>query len=140
MNRSVLRPCWPPRCCRLRTGMPPALGEAMDLCRHLGAVWDARRAAARLRPFDVRLGGRGLQRRQQTGWLSLTEMGQQVVGMVAAGQSLPDTAAQLFISRCTVDSHVSRILAKLQLSSRWGVKDAAEQAVAAPRRAPAPAS
>jgi DNA-binding NarL/FixJ family response regulator len=120
-------------------GARAALGEALDLYGHLGAVWDARRAAARLRPFDVRLGGRGLQRRQQTGWLSLTEMKLQVVGMVAAGQPHPDTATQLFISRRTVDSHVSRMLAKLQLSSRWEVKDAAEQAVAAPRRAPAPA-
>jgi DNA-binding CsgD family transcriptional regulator/tetratricopeptide (TPR) repeat protein len=107
-----------------------ALGEAVDLYGRVGAVWDSRRAAARVRPFGIRLGVRGLRRRPQTGWGSLTEMEQQVAGLVAAGRSNPDIAAQLFISRRTVESHVSRILAKLQLSSRWEVKDAAEQAAA----------
>jgi DNA-binding CsgD family transcriptional regulator len=108
-----------------------ALGEALDLYGRIGAVWDSRRAAARVRPFGIRLGVRGLRRRPQTGWPSLTEMEQQVAGLVAAGRSNPDIAAQLYISRRTVESHVSRILAKLQLSSRWEVKDAAEQAAAA---------
>jgi DNA-binding CsgD family transcriptional regulator/tetratricopeptide (TPR) repeat protein len=107
-----------------------ALGEALDLYGRTGAVWDSRRAAARVRPFGIRLGVRGLRRRPQTGWGSLTEMEQQVAGLVAAGRSNPDIAAQLFISRRTVESHVSRILAKLQLSSRWEVKAAAEQAAA----------
>jgi hypothetical protein len=82
--------------CRRRAG---ALGEALDLYGHLGP---SGMPGGRLRGcgrFDARLGRRGLQRRQQTGWLSLTEMEQQVVGMVAAaGQPHPDTAAQLFIS------------------------------------------
>jgi DNA-binding NarL/FixJ family response regulator len=65
---------------------------------------------------------------------SLTEMEQQVARLVAAGQSNPDVAAQLFISRRTVESHVSHILAKLQVSSRWEVKAAAEQAAAPPLR------
>jgi DNA-binding CsgD family transcriptional regulator len=101
-----------------------ALGEALDLYGGTGAVWDARRAAARVRPFGIRLGVRGLRRRPQAGWQSLTEMEQQVAGLVAAGRSNPDIAAQLFISRRTVESHVSRILAKLQVSSRWEVKGA----------------
>jgi DNA-binding CsgD family transcriptional regulator len=118
--------------------MPPARGRRWVrrwICT--ATSWPSGMPGGRLRGcgrFDVRLGGWGLQRRQQTGWLSLTEMEQQVAGMVAAaGQPHPDTAAQLCISRRTVDSHVSRILAKLHLSSRWEVKDAAEQAVAAPR-------
>jgi DNA-binding CsgD family transcriptional regulator/tetratricopeptide (TPR) repeat protein len=107
-----------------------ALGEALDLYGGIGAVWDSRRAAARVRPLGIRLGVRGLRRRPQTGWPSLTEMEQQVAGLVAAGRSNPDIAAQLYVSRRTVESHVSRILAKLQLSSRWEVKDAAQQAAA----------
>jgi len=113
-----------------------ALGEALDLYGGIGAVWDSRRAAARVRPFGVRLGVRGLRRRPQAGWPSLTEMEQQVAGLVAAGRSNPDIAAQLFISRRTVESHVSRILAKLQLSSRWEVKDAAQQAAASQASTP----
>jgi DNA-binding CsgD family transcriptional regulator len=57
--------------------------------------------------------------------------------LVAAGQSNPDIAAQLFISCRTAESHVSRILAKLQVSSRWEVKDAAEQAAAVQPSTPA---
>jgi DNA-binding CsgD family transcriptional regulator len=113
-------------------GARAALGEALDLYGHLGAVWDARRAAARLRPFDVRLGGRDLQRRQQTGWLSVTEMKLQVVGMVAGGQPHPDTVAQLFISRRTVDSHVSPHPGQAAAIVPLEVKNAAEQAVAPP--------
>ena len=55
---------------------------------------------------------------------------QQVAELVAAGRSNPDIAAQLFISRRTVENHVSRILAKLQITSRWEVRAAAEQAQA----------
>jgi DNA-binding CsgD family transcriptional regulator/tetratricopeptide (TPR) repeat protein len=118
-------------------GSRAALGEALEIYGQIGAVWDARRAASRVRPWGVRLGVRGLRRRPQTGWESLTEMERQVAGLVAAGQSNPDIAAQLFISRRTVESHVSRILAKLQVSSRWEVKDAAEQAVTGQQRRPA---
>ena len=57
-------------------------------------------------------------------------MEQQVAELVAAGRSNPDIAGQLFISRRTAESHVSRILAKLQIASRWEVRAAAEQAQA----------
>jgi hypothetical protein len=45
-----------------------ALGEALDLYGRIGAAWDARRAAARARPFGIRPGVRGLRCRPQTGW------------------------------------------------------------------------
>jgi DNA-binding CsgD family transcriptional regulator len=83
-------------------------------------------ARRRARPFGIRPGVRGLRHRPQTGWQSLTEMEQQVAGLVAAGRSTPDIAAQLFISRRTVESHVSHILAKLQVSSCWEGKGAAD--------------
>jgi DNA-binding NarL/FixJ family response regulator len=41
-----------------------------------------------------------------------------VAGLVAQGMSNPQIAAQLFLSRRTVQTHVSHILAKLNLSSR----------------------
>jgi DNA-binding NarL/FixJ family response regulator len=41
---------------------------------------------------------------------------------VAAGRSNPDIAAQLLISRRTVESHVSHILGKLEVGSRWEIR------------------
>jgi DNA-binding CsgD family transcriptional regulator len=102
------------------------LDEALRLYAQLGAAWDARRAGARVRPFGVRPGVRGLRRRPRTGWQALTSMELQVAELLVAGHSNPDIAAQLFISRRTVESHVSHILAKLQVASRWEVKAVAE--------------
>jgi ATP/maltotriose-dependent transcriptional regulator MalT len=103
-------------------GARGALDAALQLYARLGASWDARRASARVRPFGVRPGVRGPRRRPSSGWAALTEMERQVAELVAAGRSNPDIAVQLFISRRTVESHVSRILAKLKVASRWEIK------------------
>jgi DNA-binding CsgD family transcriptional regulator len=105
-----------------------ALRDALALYGQLGADWDARRAVSRVRPFGIRPGARGPRRRPQTGWEALTRTERQVADLVAAGHSNPDIAAVLFISRRTVESHVSRILVKLQVTSRWGVRTTADQA------------
>jgi len=101
------------------------LADTLRIYDQLGAAWDARRATARIRPHGIRLSRRGRQRRPQTGWRSLTATEVQVAELLAEGRSNPDIAAQLFVSRRTVESHVSHILAKLQLTSRWEVKAAA---------------
>jgi DNA-binding NarL/FixJ family response regulator len=44
--------------------------------------------------------------------------------MVAAGRSNPDIAAELMLSRRTVQTHVSHILRKLALTSRAEVRTA----------------
>lgn len=48
----------------------------------------------------------------------LTQRELQVAGLVALGRSNREIAAELFISKRTVDGHVERILAKLGVSSR----------------------
>jgi DNA-binding CsgD family transcriptional regulator len=98
-----------------------SFGEALETYNELGAVWDSRRAAGRLRSFGVRTGVRGVRRRPRTGWLSLTDTERQVADLVAQGLSNPDIAVRLFLSRRTVEKHVSHILGKLQLSSRRDV-------------------
>jgi DNA-binding CsgD family transcriptional regulator len=106
----------------------PALAEAMSIYEELDAVWDCRRAAGRLRPHGVRLGVRGPRQRPRTGWKSLTSTELRVAELVAQGRSNPDIAARLVLSRRTVQTHVSHILAKLEVHSRREIADLAEQA------------
>jgi len=84
----------------------------------LDATWDAARARARLRELGVRTRVPGAARRATRGWDALTDTERKVAALVAAGRSNPDIAAQLFISRRTVQSHVSSILARLGCASR----------------------
>lgn len=96
-----------------------ALGEALSVYSVLGAQWDIRRALARLRPYGIRRGHGSVQRpRPAAGWQALTRTEVKVARLVAAGLSNPDIAARLFLSRNTVQTHVSHILAKLGARSR----------------------
>jgi DNA-binding CsgD family transcriptional regulator len=51
--------------------------------------------------------------RPVSGWEALTPTEVKVACLVAEGRSNPDVAAELFLSRYTVQTHVSHILAKL---------------------------
>jgi DNA-binding CsgD family transcriptional regulator len=82
------------------------------------AEWDIRRAGARLRPFGIRPRRLAYPSRPASGWGALTPTEVKIAGLVAGGRSNPDIAAELFLSRNTVQTHVSRILAKLGARSR----------------------
>lgn len=69
------------------------------------------------------------------GWEALTPAELKVALLVAQGRSNPEIASALFLSRRTVQTHVSHILAKLQVRSRAAV---AAQAAARPEGAPGP--
>jgi DNA-binding CsgD family transcriptional regulator len=92
--------------------------EAIDIYSDLDAAWDIIRADTRLRQHNVRRGTRGSRRRPAVGWEALTPTEQKIARLVAAGQSNPDIANHLFLSRYTVESHVSHILTKLNARSR----------------------
>ena len=118
------------------------LAEALEVYAVLGAVWDSRRALARIRPFGVRPGVRGARRRPKNGWEALTGTESRVAEMVSRGLSNPDIAGRLQLSPRTVDTHVSHILTKLQVRSRREVAEHARAAASAaatrsgvPRRA-----
>ena len=98
-----------------------ALGDAVRTYARLGATWDVRRADARLRAHGVRRGPRSLHRRAATGWPALTPTERRVADLVAAGRSNPDIAAEMVISRRTVQTHVSHILRKLSLTTRGDI-------------------
>jgi DNA-binding CsgD family transcriptional regulator len=94
------------------------LGAAQDRYARLHAPWDASRADARLRAHGIRRGVHGERKRPKAGWAALTDTERAVATLLAEGLSNPDIAGRMFISRRTVQFHVSNILAKLGLSSR----------------------
>ncbi len=94
------------------------LEAARTLYGNLNAVWDTARAEARLRDSGIRLGFRGRRGRPQSGWAALTDTEARVAELVGHGYSNPDIAAQLFLSRRTVQTHVARIFTKLSVSTR----------------------
>jgi DNA-binding CsgD family transcriptional regulator len=93
-----------------------AWDDALHRYESLGATWDADRAGARLRLARVRR--RGPRRAVGIGWDALTATERAVAELVAQGRPNLDIATELFMSRRTVQAHVSRILAKLGLNSR----------------------
>jgi len=95
-----------------------ALAATLELYDGLDAAWDAARAKARLREAGIRSRRQGTAHRAKSGWGALTDTERKVAELVAQGQSNPEIAAHMFISRRTVQSHVSSILTKLSCASR----------------------
>ncbi|MFG2877169.1 LuxR C-terminal-related transcriptional regulator [Streptomyces sp. NPDC048337] len=102
-------------------GARSALTRAVAAYEEPGARWDIARADARLRSLGVRRGSRSARRRPANGWEALTPAELKVALLVAQGRSNPEIANALFLSRRTVQTHVSHILAKLQVRSRAAV-------------------
>ncbi len=92
--------------------------EALGIYQEVGAAWDAARASKRLQSLGVRARRRLRPDRPATGWESLTQAERSVAELVAKGMPNPAVAAQLFISRHTVDSHLRHIFDKLDIRSR----------------------
>ncbi|MET7424508.1 LuxR C-terminal-related transcriptional regulator [Dactylosporangium sp. NPDC005555] len=101
-----------------RTAARQRLTEATELYAEQDAAWDVRRAEARLRPWGIRRGTRSAHRSARTGWAALTATELRVSRLVARGLSNLDIARQLMLSRNTVQTHVSNVLAKLGCRSR----------------------
>jgi len=99
------------------------LEGALDAYESIGAVRDARRSEAALRGMGFRRGRRGPRTRASSGWGALTKTEEQVAAMVAEGFSNPEIAHRLFVSRRTIETHVSHIFVKLGLSSRAQLRD-----------------
>lgn len=91
---------------------------ARQVFERLHARRDLLRLDAQLRTAGMPRGNRGPRHRPTTGWASLTETERAVANLVAEGLTNPQIGARLFVSRRTVQTHVSHIFTKLDLSSR----------------------
>jgi DNA-binding CsgD family transcriptional regulator len=96
--------------------------EALATYEELGAAWDTRRALSRLHAHGVRIRANAKGRAAASGPDALTPTQLRVAELVAEGYSNPEIAERLNLSRRTVESHVSHILAKLRVSSRGEIR------------------
>jgi len=95
------------------------MNEAASLYEDMEARWDIRRADSRLRAYGIRRGVRGRRGpRAASGWEALTPTEIKIAALVARGDSTPDIARSMFLSRRTVQTYISRILAKLGAKGR----------------------
>jgi DNA-binding NarL/FixJ family response regulator len=79
----------------------------------LGAQTVAEVAGKRLRSLGVRTWRRGADR-----GAALTDREHAIARLIAAGASNPEIAQQLFLSRKTVERHVSNVLKKAGVRNR----------------------
>ncbi len=89
------------------------LRTASDMLEAMGAKGFAARAAAELRATGERA-----RPRTPAATLDLTSQEARVAGLAAEGETNNQIAAELFISRHTVEYHLSKVFAKLGVSSR----------------------
>ena len=90
-----------------------AAGRAVELYSRCGADAEAERVAATITGRRVRV-----VPRPRFGWDALTNTERRVVELIGEGLANRDIASDLFVSRRTVESHVSAAYRKLEVSSR----------------------
>jgi DNA-binding CsgD family transcriptional regulator len=93
-------------------GAKRLLGEAAEAAAQVGASTERQVAEKRLRALGVRTW------RRSAGDRLLTEREQAVARLIASGASNPEIAQQLFVSRKTVERHVSNVLRKVGARNR----------------------
>jgi DNA-binding NarL/FixJ family response regulator len=90
-----------------------ALRTAGELAKNIGSRTQAEVARQRLRAFGVRT-----WRRRTARDAPLTERELEIARLVAGGASNPEIAERLFLSRKTVERHVSNALRKTGARNR----------------------
>lgn len=95
-----------------------ACDVAAEIYGRLGATRAQAKLRAAQRASGVSRGTRGRRNRPSTGWDSLTDTEHGVVRLVADGLTNRQIGERLFVSRRTVETHVSHVFGKLGVRSR----------------------
>jgi DNA-binding CsgD family transcriptional regulator len=82
------------------------------------SAWEAGAALSTDEAIAYAQRGRGERKRPSSGWESLTPTEMDVVRLVKEGLGNKDIAARLFISHRTVQTHLTHVYTKLELTSR----------------------
>jgi DNA-binding CsgD family transcriptional regulator/tetratricopeptide (TPR) repeat protein len=115
------------------------LHSALAEFERLGARPAAQRTTQRLRELGARRIPRGPRPTTRTHPAGLTRREAEIVQLLAEGLRNQEIAARLFVSPKTVDHHVSRVLAKLDVSTRGAaVHEAVRRGLLQPREPDAP--
>jgi DNA-binding NarL/FixJ family response regulator len=94
------------------------LRQAAAIAEETGATTERAHVDQLLRQLGIRTWRRGAKTRP-TGDLSvLSNREHEIANLIAGGASNPDIASALFLSRKTVERHVSSILGKLEVRNR----------------------
>ncbi len=96
-----------------RTDASEALYAALELAAELGAAPLAARAREQLGSLGLRP-----RRAARAGLASLTPSEQRVARLASEGLSNPRIAAELHVTRNTVETHLGHVYAKLEIAGR----------------------
>jgi DNA-binding CsgD family transcriptional regulator len=101
------------------TGEPAidALTQALVLFARAGATQDAARLRSRLRALGIRRRVASAEK-LATGWAAMTKSELGVAELAADGLTNREIAERLFVSPHTVNTHLRRVFAKLEVNSR----------------------
>ncbi|MDQ6721152.1 MAG: LuxR C-terminal-related transcriptional regulator [Candidatus Dormibacteraeota bacterium] len=92
--------------------------QAGDEAAVVGAASEQQLAELALRRLGVRTWRRGRARGGESALDRLSQRERQIAGLISAGHSNPEIASRLFLSRKTVERHVSNILARMGARNR----------------------
>ncbi|HEY7280950.1 MAG TPA: LuxR C-terminal-related transcriptional regulator, partial [Actinomycetota bacterium] len=94
------------------------LWDAAAVAEETGAATERAHIDQLLRQLGIRTWRRGTRRRANGDLSGLSEREREIAKLIAGGASNPDIAGTLFLSRKTVERHVSSILGKLEVKNR----------------------
>jgi DNA-binding CsgD family transcriptional regulator len=99
-------------------GAETTLWDASSIAEEVGAATERAHVDQLLRRLGIRTWRRGPTTRASGDLSALSDREREIANLIASGASNPDIAHTLFLSRKTVERHVSNILGKLAVKNR----------------------